>query len=84
MRDDDQDRLSGLIAWLASEGYDVENLCYRDVRDAAQSARIPAVQVGAARIWHYGRKDTPVIARALRLRKLPSPASAQQSAPAAA
>ena len=72
------------MAQLASEGYDVRKLSYRDVLAAAQSARIPAVQVGAARIWHYGRKYTPVIARALRLRKLPNPASAQRSVPAAA
>jgi hypothetical protein len=81
---DDQDRLSGLMAWLVSQGYDVGSLSYREVREAAQSARIPAVQVGPAHIWHFGRKDTAVIVRALRLRKLPNPASAQQSVPAAA
>jgi hypothetical protein len=70
--DEDFDhRLSGLIPWLARQNYEVDDITYREVREAAQAARFPAAQIGSARIWHYHREHTAKIAAALKLRRRP-------------
>jgi hypothetical protein len=56
-------RLTGLPAALREEGF--VPLDYRLLREAAANATIPAHQVNG--MWHFLRRDTEEIARALKL-----------------
>jgi hypothetical protein len=69
---DDVDRLTSLIPWLRAQGYDVDRLTYREVRERAQDAAIPAHQ-GSDRIWQFSRRNTPAIVRGLRLKLMTPP-----------
>jgi hypothetical protein len=66
----DEPRLTDLLADLQANGWNIERLRYSGVRESARSALIPAHRNVTG--WAYRRRDLQSIAEALGLRRLPA------------
>jgi hypothetical protein len=65
----DERRLTDLLADLQANGWNIERLRYSGVRELARSALIPAHRNVTG--WAYRRRDLQSIAEALGLRRPP-------------
>ncbi len=74
MNDNDDARLNQLKEQLKADGWNDQNLTYRDLWLGALNGLYPAHQRRGR--WYFNPKNTPLIARALRLRRA-APSSAR-------